>query len=132
MWRSGPHSPTAGLRQAERPLAGDSPPSSSAAGVAPGDFQPSCPGPGPHGRAIGCWAGRAAGGTAPAAGRCFPAGLDERSECLLQLGLVLLAEVDFVADAAETERDRLSVLRAIKVVGDDHRYAPGHGTDSPG
>src|SRR5216683_1042173 len=41
-----------------------------------GDLQSSRPGPGPHGRAIGRWAARAAGGTAPAAGRRFPAGLD--------------------------------------------------------
>src|SRR6267378_7226479 len=94
-----------------------------------GDFQASCAGPGSHVSATGRCASRATGTTAAAATRPPPASLDERGKSPLKPGPVLLAEIDLVGYAIQAEQDRLSVLGAIKIVGDDYGHAFGHGTD---
>src|SRR5690349_15683555 len=93
-----------------------------------GDFQASCPGPGPHVSATGRRASRATGTTA-AATRHPPASLDERGKSPLKPGPVPLTQIDLVGHAIQAEQDRLSVLGAIKIVGDDYGHAFGHGTD---
>src|SRR5260221_2403556 len=83
------------------------------------------PGPGPDDRPVDPRAscpGRA--GSSAAADP--PSRLDIRLEGLLELGLVLLGEVYFIADAIQAKGDGFGTVRAIQVVADDYLYVSRH------
>ena len=82
-------------------------------------------GPGPAVTAA-LTAGRSAGTPAGRGSASLAAMLDIRRDLLAERGSVLLAQVDLVLGAAETEPDRLIGPAAIQVVFQRHRYLLCH------
>jgi predicted esterase len=62
----------------------------------------------------------------PSAAADSPTGLDIRLEGFLELGSVLLSQVDFIADAVEIEADGFGTIRAIQIVTDNYLYVSRH------
>lgn len=55
-----------------------------------------------------------------------PTGLDIRLEGFLELGAVLIAQIDLIGDAVETEADGFGTVRAIQIVTDNYLYVSRH------